>query len=412
MLIFCYDDFDEMGSPFSTAFKPDIENNISPINLGWAGYKVPCEITEEELLDMKSFELQYSNHSVHLKRSMISVDIKKLNDVDTKYYYVIDVFNGTFWDEEEAKQPVFNSTLLNDIKKNKAKILVLYVSEAFENKRLTAVNDVFNAWIKLYDLPKNSIVLCSSSYNITLDNKEYVSHVFVPYWENMIKFQYKTSYYKLLKLGIKLKMRRNKLFLCYNRRPRSHRQDFVYNLYKEDLLQYGLTSLDKPSVIMKKSPLVSQRFVSKLPLTFDKTDLRRNQALDLTVKDYLNTYISIVTETYLDKTIFPSEKIYKPILMMHPFFVVTSKHFLKMLKEHGYKTFGNWFDESYDEVDDYLTKFNIIIEEIKRLTMMTEKQKQNMLVEMLPTLTHNLKTFKKRTTQKLLQKPLEDELWK
>lgn len=412
MLTFCYDDFDEMGNPFSTVFKVDTKNNISPVNLGWAGYNIPLDIKDEEMLNIRSFELKHNNHSKQLQQLMINVDIKKVDDVDCKYYYVLDVFPNEFWESEESKQPRFSTKVLNDIKKNNAKLLVLFVNEAFKHRLLSSVNNIFSSWIELYHLPKNSIVLCSSSYNIDLDNKEYITHLFVPYWENIIKYNYNPDYCKLLKLAIQLKIKRNKLFLCYNRRPHKHRQNFVYNLYKEDLLQYGLTSLGRIDAAAVKSPLVSQRFVSKLPLTFDNTDLRQNQAQNLSVNDYLNTFISIVTETFLDKTVFPSEKIYKPILMLHPFFVVSSKYYLKMLKELGYKTFGKWFDESYDEIDDYATRFDIIINEIKRLSKLTEEQKQNMLVEMLPVLTHNFRTLNKRTTSNDLQKTLEVELWK
>ena len=55
-------------------------------------------------------------------------------------------------------------------------------------------------------------------------------------------------------------------------------------------------------------------------------------------KDVRSTFISLVTESLTDRnTLFFSEKIWKPIMVGHPFLLLGSKHSLKYLKNLGYK---------------------------------------------------------------------------
>jgi len=69
---------------------------------------------------------------------------------------------------------------------------------------------------------------------------------------------------------------------------------------------------------------------------------------------YLSKF-SLVSETYTGNNVrFITEKTYKPILMGHPFTVHGTTHTLEYLKEIGYLTFPEIFDESYD--DDVDTK--------------------------------------------------------
>ena len=46
--------------------------------------------------------------------------------------------------------------------------------------------------------------------------------------------------------------------------------------------------------------------------------------------------------------VFMTEKIWKPIMAQHVFVVHGNHLYLQKLREMGFKTFGNYFDESYD----------------------------------------------------------------
>jgi hypothetical protein len=67
---------------------------------------------------------------------------------------------------------------------------------------------------------------------------------------------------------------------------------------------------------------------------------------------YRDSWFSVVTETIFDYPhTFRTEKIWKPILMGHPFVVAANRGYLKDLRNAGFKTFGTLVDEHYDEID-------------------------------------------------------------
>lgn len=69
------------------------------------------------------------------------------------------------------------------------------------------------------------------------------------------------------------------------------------------------------------------------------------------------TWISLVAETLDDERIFfPTEKTGKPMMCNKPFIVLGSKHFLKNLRNLGFKTFHPIINESYDEIDDLVER--------------------------------------------------------
>ena len=75
-----------------------------------------------------------------------------------------------------------------------------------------------------------------------------------------------------------------------------------------------------------------------------------------------DTHFSMVLETYFspDMPIFITEKIMKAIAFYHPYQVIASPGYLKDLKDLGFESFENLFDESYDSIADFDNKMMII----------------------------------------------------
>lgn len=67
---------------------------------------------------------------------------------------------------------------------------------------------------------------------------------------------------------------------------------------------------------------------------------------------YNSTCFSLIAETYVDpmdgQEIFITEKTFKPLAFQHPFMVFGNAGTLKHLKDLGFETYENLFDESYD----------------------------------------------------------------
>ena len=67
---------------------------------------------------------------------------------------------------------------------------------------------------------------------------------------------------------------------------------------------------------------------------------------------YTDSWFSLVTETIFDYPYsFRTEKIWKPILMAHPFVVAANPGYLRDLRGAGFQTFEKLIDERYDFID-------------------------------------------------------------
>ena len=60
--------------------------------------------------------------------------------------------------------------------------------------------------------------------------------------------------------------------------------------------------------------------------------------------------------------------------MKHPFILVSAPNSLAALRQRGYKTFPEFIDESYDQIEDANERMNAIANEIKRLCELPESE--------------------------------------
>jgi hypothetical protein len=246
-----------------------------------------------------------------------------------------------------------------------------------------------------------------------MEEVDRVSKVFSkPYiqveWMRIFEYNVKQAthienYRKLNTLEIK---QYDKKYLNLNRRWRQHRPILVGLLELRNLLDKGHVSFCKnvdgqnwdsvygylQGSVQHCDPELYNLFqsnrdrIESIPDMFlDTPELYVNQVQVDNNLDYYyeNTYFSIVNETNyfkdLGEGLFLSEKVFKPILRCHPFILVSRPHSLSKLKELGYKTFSPYIDESYDEeINDY-ERLKMIVNEIERLSNLSEPQ----LVEFL-----------------------------
>jgi hypothetical protein len=104
-------------------------------------------------------------------------------------------------------------------------------------------------------------------------------------------------------------------------------------------------------------------------------------------KIYNQTAYSIVTETNAENDFtFYTEKIVKPILAKRLFIVIAGHNYLKNLKSLGFKTFDCVIDESYDDIEDNITRYNAACEEIQKLSLLPQ---QEVLDKIKPIVEHN-----------------------
>lgn len=110
----------------------------------------------------------------------------------------------------------------------------------------------------------------------------------------------------------------------------------------------------------------------------------------LTILDhYHGFFVELVIETYvMGNTFFPTEKTIRPIIAKTPFIAMGPKNHLANLKNMGFKTFDQWWDESYDYCEG-VHRINEIKKVIKTIMSWSQEKLQQILTEMESTLEHN-----------------------
>ena len=176
------------------------------------------------------------------------------------------------------------------------------------------------------------------------------------------------------------------LFLCWNRRFRQHRTNLALGLDKNGLVDrsyYSMGLVDPESTNVNFTSTVDlynhnkeeisstdvNTFVNKLPLIIDgENDIHRMcHDFDAAARNfYTNSLVSIVTETnFASKALTLTEKSFKPSKEKHPFIIVGVNGALKSMREFGFQTFSEFWDESYDEEINPMIRLHKIIEVCK-----------------------------------------------
>jgi hypothetical protein len=112
---------------------------------------------------------------------------------------------------------------------------------------------------------------------------------------------------------------------------------------------------------------------------------------------YPDFLIEVVAETFCTgRTFFPTEKTTKPLLLKKPFITMGPKCFLIHLRQMGFKTFHDFWDESYDGHEG-LHRYVKIIELLESLSNKTVHEFEDMHNAMQPILEHNYNLLKERS---------------
>lgn len=107
-------------------------------------------------------------------------------------------------------------------------------------------------------------------------------------------------------------------------------------------------------------------------------------------KYYKDIFCDVVTESrFAQPTPNYSEKVQQPMWYRKPFILMAPPGTLKYLHEHGYKTFSDFWDESYDDCTDHEKRLYKIFDIIKYIESKTIAELRDMYKDMRPILDHN-----------------------
>jgi len=195
------------------------------------------------------------------------------------------------------------------------------------------------------------------------------------------------------------KSKREKKYLCYNGSARIHRILLLDDLVKKDLIRDGMISMhEKPNEEFFN--MIENYFFESSPhylsnINFDGTIDGVDADFWCTIdrQHLMNTYFNVIPETIFfidepDDYLLVTEKTYKSIIQ-HPSLIFGRPHTLRHLKDIGFKTFDNMFDESYDEEMDDLKRYNMVLNEIERLCKCSHEDLQMMYNDSIDIFLHN-----------------------
>jgi hypothetical protein len=218
-----------------------------------------------------------------------------------------------------------------------------------------------------------------------------------------------------------------KLFLCWNRRFRPHRSLLLMALNKlglSDRSYYSMGDVDPEfrSTIFKQSvpidlnngnpyDLNDQDLINvtnKLPLVIDGeteiTEMCTNGSGNAKTF-YENSLVSLVTETNWDLPhVTSTEKSFKPFAEKHPFIIIGVNGALKSMHELGFKTFSEFWDESYDEIEDPTLRLVKIIEVCKEIGTWDNEKILDFKRKVKSVIEHNYIVMKNSSTKDIADK--------
>ena len=197
-------------------------------------------------------------------------------------------------------------------------------------------------------------------------------------------------------------------FLLLNRHWKLHRLLLLSQLHKlgfdKSLVSWDnrfANQLNRNEFLMHDNNEEFLELITETSSILDIEDLTKIAGFGFENKDiYLNTYISIVTESifFQEDINFPSgylsEKIWKPIGHCQPFILAgPSKSLEHIKKRFGYKTFHPYIDESYDNEDDDMKRLEMIKIEIDKFSNKSKEEKDQFLNDVKDICVYNQNLF-------------------
>ena len=201
-----------------------------------------------------------------------------------------------------------------------------------------------------------------------------------------------------------------KTFMSPNRivaGKRDHRVLFLYNVFKNQLEHNHISApricqyenVDISSVATKYCNIYpdieSVLTQANLPRLFASEETQQMTSCWLSnFSEVADSLIYVPTETvYFGRRTHITEKTFKAIALEMPFVLIAPAHSLEYMREYGFQTFGNVFDESYDQETDDVQRIERAIKLLKDIDSLTEKERQQIHRACLPAVQHNYHHF-------------------
>lgn len=207
---------------------------------------------------------------------------------------------------------------------------------------------------------------------------------------------------------------KNKKFFCFYHRPTAGRLGLASYLnyhHQYDSLIHFSASLDDDNLIQfeldkllsydTSSVKTAGELTQYLPLLLSSPDRYTHwQGYfydDPLTNFYQDILIDVVVESHVSgKTFFPTEKTLRPMWLKKPFIIFASKNYLLYLRQMGFRTFADFWDEDYDGYENK-DRYSRILALLDQLSKKSRDELENMYWEMQYSLQHNYDLLQSQT---------------
>jgi hypothetical protein len=246
--------------------------------------------------------------------------------------------------------------------------------------------------------------------------EKYSCNSFVPvyYWSHSVIALDWFRYAKYIELSKKP----NKIFLVYNRAwtgTREYRLKFSDYLIQTDIHQHCLTWATPLAEGIHYSDHVFKNLKWKptcvLEDYFPESVADSNYSADFDLNDYNATDIEIVLETLFDDDrIHLTEKSLRPIAVGQPFILAATHGSLEYLRNYGFKTFNEVWNENYDSIVAPDDRLRAIVDLMRDIANWDPTTKDNKMQQAQAIANFNRQYFFSEEFFNLIKKELTDNL--
>ena len=420
-----------------------ILNNILRINrMGVSELHKVCESVEEKCIHNQKTILSLEIPNKQLVNKLESIktgrivsnyykDLKEIKRAEQRKRRITEIMKVGY--TEHFSNKVFkyikdNAIIYKEIYRhskplmsslNKEELVSAYAKMAVQNKKFILIIEVgesnwfnYKNQIKIHELCEQTGI--SEDKIVYITNDVMCDVVYDKWFTNQTKYKTKINFinYPCLLVGNKKDSREigwgepspgyyniekyqdreilpTKKFMCLIGH-RTEQRDFLWDFLKD---KSGHTSYLGRKIALPNS--VNLKSSEESLIEFGNSD----PSTDRLQKYYRDSYFSIVPEGEGGGQL--SEKTHKPLLYGHPFILFSYNQdigefatgVLSRLKEWGFETFPELFDESYDEISDVDERRNNFKQQILRLYNMETKELQKLCESVEEKCIHNQKTI-------------------
>lgn len=154
-----------------------------------------------------------------------------------------------------------------------------------------------------------------------------------------------------------------------------------------------------------KHPILSNTY-TEIENEFSYSNFTDNYSIDDADSTlFQSAFLHVVTETVFDyPNIFVSEKSFKPIINKRPFVLVSTAGCLKNLQNFGFRTFNDYWDENYDNIENPDTRMFAIFDIIQNICSKSIVELQSMNKSMEEILEYNFNHYRYNFKNQELEK--------